>query len=135
MSSTWQACDARLCFLFNAAPTVDPFTAEAAPTSNVAARWLAVADRYRLRRLLPLAAEKVLRSMTVLPVSKSEGKDWKSMIEELGGASLSAGTWQLLFEGMARAAAAVQAQGYSSCKLNDHIPNTFKSWSKPGDLF
>lgn len=129
----------RLCALFNAALTTPSSTEEGAPASNDWVGWLALADRYRLPRLLPLAAGKALDTMTALPTSDDEA--WKAEIVGLGTCGLSAGTWQLLFEGLAKAASSfgkdAKKRSYNQelGSLNTYIPKTFKSWSKPGDLF
>lgn len=141
-----QACDARLCALMKeAAPnsangsTTDK---DAPPLAIDWAHWLPLADRYRLRHLLPLLVEKQLRKMA----DASTYAEWKAAFVELdsSASALSADTWKLLCEGMAKTAVSYQNKanedrgGYyrsSMGQLKDCIPKTFSRWSKPGDLF
>lgn len=85
-----QACDARLCCLLD-------------PTADWPA-WLVLADRYGLRQLRCIAAERVLTDL-VKHCSKEERRQ---MLQKLGG--LGAGTYGLLFETTLETAASYRVE-------------------------
>ncbi|KAL4450668.1 hypothetical protein ABPG77_001024 [Micractinium sp. CCAP 211/92] len=58
------------------------------------AEWLVLADRYGLRKLKPVAAERALSDL----LSLSDSAERKALLHKMRG--LSAGTYQVLFEAM-----------------------------------
>ena len=91
---------------------------------------MALADRYSLPRLLPLAAQKVL-----LDWIGSYYSELKTAATRLDGMGLSTGMWQLLCEALVKTVKTIAAyKDISACSLASCMPD-FACWTKPGDFF
>lgn len=109
-----QACDKRLVTLLSPR---DP--------SGVWASWLALADRYSLWRLKPLAAQRALAHVLECYAQHAD-------LGKLSG--LSAGSYQLLLEAAVVTARNAQHALPAERSVSDLMPPVFARWSKLGDF-